>query len=192
MAGAWIDVHFKEEVLNRFVVISGCSSGGKSTLLEELARRGHDIVPEPGRRVVRSEQSTGGDALPWANVSAFVDRIVALAMEDYDGASPARGWTFFDRGLIDALSALGTVRGTNLDPRLLGGRTYNRLVFLAPPWPEIYVTDSERQHGLEQAEREYERLYRQYPELGYEVRVLPKVSVAARADFVEDAIAENE
>jgi predicted ATPase len=34
---------------NRFVVISGCSSGGKSTLLTGLGRRGYATVKEPGR-----------------------------------------------------------------------------------------------------------------------------------------------
>ena len=66
-----------------FVIISGCSSGGKSTLLDELARRGHATVPEPGRRVVREEQASGGTALPWADTRAFVDRIVALAKAGY-------------------------------------------------------------------------------------------------------------
>jgi predicted ATPase len=43
--------------VDRFVVISGCSGGGKSTLLAELARRGHAVVEEPGRRIV---QRNGG------------------------------------------------------------------------------------------------------------------------------------
>lgn len=43
--------------VNRFVVISGCSSGGKSTLLAELGRRGYAVVDEPGRRIVKDETS---------------------------------------------------------------------------------------------------------------------------------------
>src|SRR6516165_9149624 len=50
---------------DRFVVISGCSSGGKSTLLAELGRRGHATVEEPGRRIVRQELAGDGSALPW-------------------------------------------------------------------------------------------------------------------------------
>ncbi|MPT22826.1 MAG: ATPase, partial [Starkeya sp.] len=41
--------------MDRFVVISGCSGGGKSTLLTELARRGFAVVEEPGRRIVAEE-----------------------------------------------------------------------------------------------------------------------------------------
>jgi predicted ATPase len=33
--------------MNRFVVISGCSGGGKFTLLAELGRRGYATVEEP-------------------------------------------------------------------------------------------------------------------------------------------------
>jgi predicted ATPase len=171
--------------MSRFVIISGCSSGGKSTLLEELARRGHATVLEPGRRVVREEQATGGTALPWADTRAFVDRIVAMAKSDYAVAVDNPGWTFFDRGLFDAVSALGQINGTGISPELLVGYPYHRQVFLTPPWPEIYETDGERKHGLAQAESEYRRLLGEYPDLGYEVIVLPKVSVAERADFVE-------
>ena len=60
-------------------VISGCSSGGKSSLLAELARRGFATAEEPGRRVVREELASGGDALPWINGIAFARRITALA-----------------------------------------------------------------------------------------------------------------
>jgi hypothetical protein len=42
------------------------------------------------------------------------------------------------------------------------------------------VTDPERRHGFDQAIAEYHRLIVVYPSLGYEVILLPKVSVAAR------------
>ena len=53
--------------MNRFVVISGCSGGGKSTLLAELGRRGHTVIEEPGRRIVIEEMNNGGSALPWVD-----------------------------------------------------------------------------------------------------------------------------
>jgi predicted ATPase len=54
--------------MNRFILLSGCSGGGKSTLLAELAQRGFATIEEPGRRVVREELASGGDALPWIEV----------------------------------------------------------------------------------------------------------------------------
>lgn len=61
---------------------------------------------------------------------------------------------------------------------------------MAPPWPEIYLTDPERRHGFEFAVAEYSRILEIYALLGYEVMILPKIEVAERADFVLRALAE--
>ncbi|MBB3354196.1 putative ATPase [Rhizobium sp. BK049] len=94
--------------MNRSVLISGCSGGGKSTLLAELGRRGHRIVEEPGRRIVKQELESSGTALPWIDAIAFARRAIEMAMADYTAAREWTGWTFFDRGLIDAASACST------------------------------------------------------------------------------------
>lgn len=44
---------------------------------------------------------------------------------------------------------------------------------------------------MDAALTEYDRLQRVYPSLGYEVTLLPKVDVVARADFVLQALAEQ-
>jgi len=67
---------------------------------------------------------------------------------------------------------------------------YHHCVFLTPPWPEIYLTDSERRHGLDSAVSEYLRLLEIYPSLGYEVSILPKIGAAERADFILKALKE--
>ncbi|MEW6315305.1 MAG: AAA family ATPase, partial [Pseudomonadota bacterium] len=51
--------------MQQLVVISGCSGGGKSTLLEALRRRGYAVVEEPGRRVIAEQSRNAGDGLPW-------------------------------------------------------------------------------------------------------------------------------
>jgi predicted ATPase len=170
--------------MNRFVVISGCSGGGKSTLLTELARRGYATVEEPGRRIVRKELAGGGAALPWVDGAAFARRAIEMALADLEAAAGRPGWVFFDRGLVDAASALEHLTGEPALARLDAGRRYHRRVFLTPPWPEIYVTDGERRHRLADALPEYERLLRVYPALGYEVTVLPREPVTARADRI--------
>jgi predicted ATPase len=170
--------------MNRFVVVSGCSGGGKSTLLEELARRGHATLEEPGRRIVREETARGGTALPWSDIAAFARRAIARALEDREAAARHEGWVFFDRGLIDAAAALEHATGEPALERYGRAHRYNTRVFLTPPWPEIYGADAERRHDFAAALAEYERLLEAYPRLGYEVVVLPKVSVAERAEFV--------
>ena len=142
--------------MNRFIILSGCSGGGKSTLLAELARRGFATVEEPGRRIVIEEIRDGGNALPWIDLEAFARRAIAVALEDRQHA-PEHGTVFFDRGLIDAASALREVSGDPLIETLQREHRYNRLVFLTPPWPEIYRADTERRHDFAAAVAEYDR-----------------------------------
>lgn len=170
--------------MDRFVVISGCSGGGKSTLLEALARRGHDTVEEPGRRIVREETARGGSALPWVDAAAFARRAIAMALQDREAAAHREGWVFFDRGLIDAASALEHVTGEPALETYGSTHRYHHRVFLTPPWPEVYAPDAERRHDLAAALAEYERLLEAYPRLGYETVILPKVRVTERADVV--------
>lgn len=169
---------------DRFVVISGCSGGGKSTLLSELRRRGHSVVDEPGRRVVQEEIRAGGRALPWVDAAAFAHRAIDTAIADLKAARTNSGRVFFDRSIVDAACALEHAAGEPVLGALGRSHRYHPIAFLAPPWPEIYVVDPERQHGFDAAVAEFERLERAYPMLGYRVVVLPKKSVAERADFV--------
>jgi predicted ATPase len=176
---------------NRFVLISGCSGGGKSTLLVELARRGHATVEEPGRRIVKEEMIGAGSALPWVDKVAFARRAIEVALADRAAASDESGWVFFDRGLLDAAAALQHVTGEPVLMTLGRAHRYHRRIFLAPPWPEIYVTDTERRHGFDDAVAEFRRLIKVYPSLGYEVVPLPKVGVRERADFVLRALKDQ-
>ncbi|MGB3425866.1 MAG: AAA family ATPase [Castellaniella sp.] len=177
--------------MNRFVILSGCSGGGKSTLLAELQRRGHTVIEEAGRRVVQAETRAGGHALPWVDMMAFLRRALEMARHDHAHAPrDSRQWVFFDRSLIDIAAALQALSGDPVLPQVQSCR-YHPRVFLAPPWPEIYRQDTERRHDLEAALTEFERLQHAYPSLGYTVSLLPKVSVAERADFVLSALAED-
>jgi len=173
--------------VDRFVVISGCSGGGKSTLLAELASRGYAVVEEPGRRIVREELAGDGASLPWIDGAAFARRAIAIGLADREDARRMTGWVFFDRGLVDAASALQHLTG---EPALgwAAPHRYHRRVFFTPPWPEIYATDEERHHDLQDAIAEYDRLLSDYPQLGYEVITLPKIAVSERADLILDTL----
>lgn len=168
----------------RHVVLSGCSGGGKSTLLAALRRRGFQTVEEPGRRIVAEELQGDGRALPWLDLGAFAQRAIAMAVQDRAAAKGAGDWVFFDRGLVDAAVALETANGTPASAIVHPHPRYHRAVFMTPPWPEIFATDSARRHRLEDAIAEHERLIIAYRDFGYETILLPRIGVAERADFV--------
>ncbi|MFV0302246.1 MAG: AAA family ATPase [Paracoccus sp. (in: a-proteobacteria)] len=168
----------------RLVMISGCSGGGKSSLLDELARRGHRVVVEPGRRVVEAELAAGGGNLPWLDMAGFARAALKLAIEDRRMALRGSGPVFFDRGIVDAALALQTAGGGYGAVGLARCLRYDDRVFLTPPWPAIYGRDAGRRHGFEAAAAEYGRLRRGYPRLGYRVDLLPRIGLAARADWL--------
>ena len=175
-----------EEKCRQFVMISGCSGSGKSTLLAELARRGFQTFAEPGRQVVKEQQHIGGDALPWTNAAKFVDLVVSRAMHQMVTAAGTDKLAFFDRGIVDAVTALESLNlpvPTHFRAALTRYR-YNERVFLSPPWPEIFSNDNERRHAFAEAASEHAALERAYARLGYEIITPPKHDVSSRADFL--------
>ena len=175
----------------RLVVVSGCSGGGKSALLAEMAARGYPVFPEPGRQVVREEEFVGGDALPWRDAARFAERCIARAAYFFNIARPEARPALFDRSIIDAVTALQ--RMGSVPPACAEAARryrYGRRVFMVPPWPELFAADAERRHGFEAAAAEYEALMRAYPAHGYETVVVPRASVDVRADFLEAELAE--
>jgi predicted ATPase len=59
---------------------------------------------------------------------------------------------------------------------------------MMPPWPEIFSNDNERKHSFEDAVSNYATLLPTYARLGYQIVLVPKLDVSARADFVVNCI----
>ncbi len=169
-------------IRNNFVVISGCSGGGKSTLLSELAKRGYRVVCEPGRQIVKEQQAIHGDALPCTNLQKFLDLALSRYLYQFNSQEERYQFIFFDRGIIDALQL--HVGQPDYFHKAAENFRYNRFVFLVPPWEEIFTSDSERKHDFEAAKMEFDELVIKYKNYGYETLLIPKTSVEKRVDFI--------
>ena len=169
-------------VKNNFVIISGCSGGGKSTLLSELASRGYSVVLEPGRQIVKEQTVINGNALPWINLEKFLDLALSRYLFQFNSQKEQQQLVFFDRGIIDSVQ-LDTPQPEYFQNAAKNFR-YNRLVFLVPPWEEVFTGDTERKHSFESAKKEFDELLIKYKNFGYETVHIPKVSVKERADFI--------
>ena len=163
---------------SNFYVITGCSGGGKSTLLSALEKRGYRVFPEPGRQVVKEQQSVGGDGLPWRNPTKFAELCVSRAMYFYNSAMLLDPPVFFDRSVIDNIAGIersGLPMPEYFAEALVRYR-YTQRVFMVPPWPEIFAQDAERQHSFAEAEQEFYGLQQAYASLNYEVDSHPSVA----------------
>lgn len=187
-----VALHLVEADPARLIVVSGCSGGGKSTLLKELSARGWRIACEPGRQIVREQHLIGGDGIPSKDLRLFVELCISRAAHFYREAAAVDEITLFDRSVVDAVTALrrhGTPVPVHLE-RALDVYGYAPTVFMAPPWETLFKTDRERQHTFEEAVDEYHWLVKAYQDLGYAIETLPRGMIGERADWLETRIQE--
>lgn len=169
-------------------LISGFSGGGKSTLIDALAKAGYAVLQEPGRRIVKGESDPASLLLPWNSLECFAQRALEMAISDFKQALKMAGPVFFDRGVVDAASALQHSTGSIDLHEAVHKYRYNSTVLVAPPWEALFSSDEERRHDFCDAFAEYKRLVQTYEKLGYDTLELPKVPVEDRLCFILEAI----
>ena len=180
-----------EKDANRFFVITGGPGAGKSALVDALCHAGYARSIEAGRGVIQDQVTIGGAALPWSDRILFAELMLSWDMRSYHLAQQAEGIAFFDRGVPDVagyLRLLGVPVPAHVRKAAEIFR-YNRKVFIAPPWREIFIQDRERKQNFEEAIRTYEALKATYSENDYELIELPRASVEERVRFVQAKIA---
>ncbi|GEL68839.1 AAA family ATPase [Myxococcus virescens] len=167
-------------------VITGGPGSGKSSLIEALAVEGLAHMPEAGRAIIQHQVAIGGHALPWADRTAFAELMLGWEMRTHKEACELRRPVILDRGVPDVIGYL-RVCGLPVPPHLWKAAElfrYNRRVFIAPHWPEIFAQDAERKQAPDEAEATYRSMVEVYTSLGYELLPLPLASLPERVRFV--------
>ncbi|WP_336213665.1 AAA family ATPase [Nonomuraea sp. LPB2021202275-12-8] len=178
--------------IDRFVVITGGPGAGKSTLLRHLRGKGFATRPEAGRAIIREQVGLSGPALPWLDPGLFAELMLSWDLRNHREA-PEHGTVLFDRGVVDVVCYLETLSRPVPGHMRRAAETvrYGRRVFAAPPWPEIYERDAEREQSLDEAERVYEACVAGYAAHGYELVTLPRAGVEERARFVVATLSDR-
>ncbi|MBT4917455.1 AAA family ATPase [Candidatus Peregrinibacteria bacterium] len=178
-------VQNKQEKQNMYVILTGGPGGGKSSVLEVLRNKGYLCVDEVARDLIKEEVAANGDALPWKNTEKFRDNMFREQVKVYESTNHD-GIVFFDRGLVDCIAysrLIGANIPENMD-QISREVKFNKLVFVTPPWEDIYQNDEERKQSFQEAIETYDQIVAAYREYGYETVDLPKVSVEDRVDFI--------
>jgi predicted ATPase len=171
---------------DRLFAVTGGPGSGKSTLIEALGQAGFAHSVEAGRGIIQDQVAIGGSAVPWGDRLAFAELMLAREMRSYHMAEDQPGPVFFDRGVPDVVGYLrlsGLPVARHMETAAKAFR-YNRRVFIAPPWPEIFGQDSERKQTFDEAVRTYAALVTTYRDFGYALIEIPPCTVEERVRFV--------
>ncbi len=173
------------------IVITGGPGAGKTTLLDALTERYHcRVMPDSARKLI--QQRASANLSPRPEPLEFATTLVEMDAANYLSAGDQK-ICFFERGVLDSLGMLQHAGGITPDEldAYVDQHRYNPLVFVLPPWREIYVQDSERDHSYGHAEAVFESITRWYRRWDYRLVELPKTSVPERVDFVVQTLARD-
>ena len=173
----------------RFLVLTGGPGSWQgSTRSSTLCRKLDMTDPVEAGRGVIQDQVADWRACPAVGRSPRLRGIDALLgeMRSYHLAARLR-WArgFFDRGVPDVvgyLRMLGLPVPAHTDKASVF--RYNRRVFIAPPWKEIFEQDRERRQDFGEAVRTYEAMVATYLSYGYDLVEIPRATVEDRVRFI--------
>jgi predicted ATPase len=168
----------------RFVV-TGTSGTGKTSLIDELRKQGMVCFAEPGRKVL-----TSGSDEAKLRPEPFVEEMLTQSLSDYREASNMPT-AFYDRGLPDIVAYAHRFR-VPISRYQKASETYRyqSTIFVAPPWQEIFANDEVRRASFEEYLEFHELILNIYQKLDYSIRILPKISVAERAEYIKSATSD--
>lgn len=166
-------------------VITGGPGSGKSTVINELQRRGYRCSEEISRRLIIEEVAAGSDCLPWLDVSCFSVKVLGEMIKAWQYESE-HSLTFFDRSIPDIIAYL-EIDNLPVDPayyQALDEHPYHHRAFILPPWSDIYVNDPERWQTFEEATAIHAAIRDTYTRCGFELIEVPGLPVKERVDFI--------
>lgn len=167
------------------VVISGGPGFGKTSIINELEASNYNCMHEISRSIIKEQLDIGGNILPWKNLTTFSRILFERRVKQFNEA-PDNDWVFFDRAIPDIVAYMSKdeLEIPSAYMLKLEECNYHPLVFIVPPWREIFKKDAERMEDYKTACEISEIITDTYVKLGYEVIILPKVSVKERTSFI--------
>lgn len=179
-------------IQKQIYIITGGPGFGKTELVDELRKSGYLCSAEFARDWIESQQKSGGDILPWTNPRLFQAEILRQRIVFFESVLEGT-LAFADRGIPDQL-AFARYKGFGT-PEILDESArkyrYAPVVFVTPPWPEIFVNDPIRTESFDEAVRIHQAVLETYTGLNYQIIELPLLPVRKRIEFILEIKLKN-
>ncbi len=171
------------------ILITGTVCSGKTTLITEFEKMGHNVVHEKAREFIKEEQLTKNPILPWTHPLEFQVALLYKHLVHEEQLQKPQRPLFFDTGYLDSLTFLRTDGYTHTPEEYLHAAkklSYD-VLFLLEPLP--YKTDEQRPQDEEYALKLHEMKKKVYEtEFGLQLRTVPVLSVRERVAYILEKI----
>lgn len=172
------------------IVITGGPGTGKSSIVNELKKRGQICFDEISRQVTLEAREKGIEQLFLTEPLLFSELLLKGRLKQFHDAEQFEDSSIFmDRGLPDVLAYMDYFE-TDYPIEFIETCHNNRYehIFVLAPWQEIFVSDNVRYENFEQAVRIHNHLLKSYKNFNYNLVDVPFESIEKRADFILDAL----
>ena len=174
------------------IVITGGPGTGKSTIVNELIKRGFSCLEEISRQVTLEAQKEGIDQLFLTHPLLFSERLLAGRQKQYvDADMFLTEFVFLDRGVPDVLAYMDFIGDQYpIAFENVCKQCVYDYVFILKPWKAIYTSDNERYENFEQAVKIHDHLLNTYKKFDYHLCDVPFDTVENRTDFILNTLKE--
>jgi len=168
------------------IVITGGPGTGKTSIINELTKRGYLCSEEVSRQIILEAQKKGIEQLFLTDPLLFSQMLLEGRIKQFtDAESLNESFTFIDRGIPDIVAYMNYIGSEYPEPFVKACKNYiYDHVFILAPWQDIYKSDNERYESFDQALLIHDCLLDTYTTYGYELHDVPFDTITKRADFI--------
>jgi predicted ATPase len=172
------------------VVIAGGPGTGKTTIINELKKRGFICYDEISRQITLQARKEGIEQMFLTEPLLFSEKLLEGRILQFNNATKeTEHVVFLDRGIPDVIAYMDYIGDTY--PIHFAEACENHKydnIFVLAPWQEIFTSDNERYENFEEAIEIHNHLLETYKRFGYNLIDVPFGKVETRANFILESL----
>ena len=172
------------------IVISGGPGTGKSSIIDELSKKGYKIFEESSREIIKKYKKLGYEQLFLSDPIKFSEILLKNRTNQYiESNNTNSNYCFFDRGIPDILAYLDYKKILFNNKFKVSAEKYKYdKVFITEPWKKIYRKDQQRYESYEELLEIDKKIKETYKNLRYKYFIIPNTNVVERVNYIIDKI----
>lgn len=172
------------------IVIAGGPGTGKTSIINELIKRGCTCFEEVSREIILDARKQGIEQLFLTKPLLFSELLLKGRIKQFNAAEESEeDIVFLDRGIPDIVAYMDYSGDLYPDFFIEACKEHEYdHIFILEPWQEIFISDSERYENFEQATEIHNYLIKAYKNNNYDLKDVPFGTIEARTDYILNAV----